>query len=170
MSVLTWESSLISYRTIWTVATGQWSIWTVVNKPSGQWSTASLRPITYFAYKFCKANWSTRRDCTDWMLGPWLGGHREGFLPLEKWVGHSLNNLGPCQKTLHPPGITSWLRACWMQYPFVVCIPKISICCSSGWHYRFPVTYVSYVTMNEKFSWEHAKHIHCCVTYVTEQW
>jgi len=37
----------------------------------------------------------------------------EIFLPsLDKCVGHTLKNLAPAQKTLCPPGVTSWLRGC----------------------------------------------------------
>jgi len=39
--------------------------------------------------------------------------------------GHSLQNLSPCQKTLDPPGVQSWLRAWLLVRYFGVCVSTV---------------------------------------------
>jgi len=60
----------------------------------------------------CKKAHKPHRHCSVFRNPPNHRGKKQAFRL--QCRGHSLKNLGPSQKTLRPPGVSSWLRA-WQK-------------------------------------------------------
>jgi len=98
------------------------------------------------------------------------------FAPLEKCVGHSLNNLVPSEYSSPPPWCPKLVTCLAASLVLITQLHWLNATVRVLHHWNFHLfSYwrasflcdVGYATMNEKFSWE---LVHCYVTHVAEQW